>query len=79
MSPKTIALFVAACLGVTTAFAQTEKPRTEVKVRDNGTKKITKINADGSSTVTKTGKTNLGAALDNSVDAAGNVSRPAIC
>jgi hypothetical protein len=47
----------------TAAFAQTT-PSTEVKVRDNGTTKV----------VTKTGKTNVGQALDNTKDAAGNVA-----
>ena len=48
----------------TAAFAQTT-PTTEVKVRDNGTTKIT----------TKTGKTDVGQALDNTKDAAGNVAK----
>ena len=47
----------------TTAFAQTT-PTTEVKTRDNGTTKV----------VTKTGKTNVGQALENTKDAAGNVA-----
>lgn len=44
-----------------------------MKTRDNGTKKITTVQANGAKTVTKTGKTNLGATLDNTVDAAGNL------
>ncbi|MGI4884476.1 MAG: hypothetical protein ACRYFR_05895 [Janthinobacterium lividum] len=57
------ALLLLASLAFTTAaFAQTT-PTTEVKVRDNGTKKI----------VTTTGKTNVGQALDNTADAAGNL------
>ena len=48
----------------TTAFAQTT-PSTEVKVRDNGTTKV----------VTKTGKTNVGEALENTKDAAGNIAK----
>lgn len=58
---KKVLLLAVTCAFATAAFAQT--PETEVKTRDNGTKKI----------VTKTGKTNVGAALDNTVDAAGNV------
>ncbi len=50
----------------TATFAQTA-PTTEVKVRDNGTKKV----------VTKTGKTNVGQALENTTDAAGNVAKKA--
>lgn len=68
---KVLSLLVATAFA-TTAFAQTT-PSTEVKVRDNGTKKIVTERADGSTTVTKTGKTNVGAALDNSTDAAGNL------
>ena len=75
MKFKTLSLFVAACAIATASYAQQEKPKVEVKTRDNGTKKITKVNADGSTTVTKTGKTNVGATLDNSVDAAGNVAK----
>ncbi|MBD2767992.1 hypothetical protein IC235_08815 [Hymenobacter sp. BT664] len=74
---KTLGLFITACAICTTAFAQQEKPHTEVKKRDNGTVKITTVNADGSRTVTKTGKTNLGAAADNTKDAAGNVLKKA--
>lgn len=63
---KKVILLLAACAFTTASFAQTT-PETEVKVRDNGTKKI----------VTKTGKTNVGQALDNTVDAAGNVAKKA--
>ncbi|AMJ66755.1 hypothetical protein [Hymenobacter sp. PAMC 26628] len=57
------ALLLLASLAFTTAaFAQTT-PTTEVKTRDNGTKKV----------VTKTGKTNVGQALENTTDAAGNL------
>lgn len=73
MKFKTLSLFIAACFIATASFAQQETPRTEVKTRDNGTKKITTVEANGAKTVTKTGKTNLGAAADNTVDAAGNV------
>jgi hypothetical protein len=59
---KKVILLLATCAFATAAFAQTT-PTTEVKVRDNGTKKV----------VTKTGKTNVGAALENTADAAGNV------
>ncbi|NML66483.1 hypothetical protein HHL22_14840 [Hymenobacter sp. RP-2-7] len=69
---KKALLLLAACAFTTAAFAQT--PSTEVKVRDNGSKKITTEHANGSTTVTKTGKTNVGAALDNTADAAGNVA-----
>jgi len=62
---KKALLLLAACAFTTAAFAQT--PETEVKVRDNGTKKV----------VTKTGKTNVGAALENTADAAGNVAKKA--
>ncbi|MDQ2794929.1 MAG: hypothetical protein M3Y12_13130 [Bacteroidota bacterium] len=60
---KKATLFLALFAFATTAFAQTT-PTTEVKVRDNGTKKV----------VTKTGKTNVGQALENTKDAAGNVA-----
>ena len=60
---KKVILLLAACAFTTAAMAQT--PETEVKVRDNGTKKV----------VTKTGKTNVGAALENTADAAGNVAK----
>ncbi|MDB5233463.1 MAG: hypothetical protein JWR44_456 [Hymenobacter sp.] len=60
---KKVTLLLALCAFTTAAFAQTT-PTTEVKVRDNGTVKAT----------TKTGKTNVGAALDNTKDAAGNVA-----
>lgn len=59
---KKVILLLAACAFTTVAFAQTT-PTTEVKVRDNGTKKV----------VTKTGKTNVGQALENTADAAGNL------
>ena len=60
---KNAILLLAACAFTTASFAQT--PETEVKVRDNGTKKV----------VTKTGKTNVGQALENTADAAGNVAK----
>lgn len=60
---KKTALFLALSAFATTAFAQTT-PSTEIKVRDNGTTKV----------VTKTGKTNVGQALDNTKDAAENVA-----
>ncbi|MGI4875212.1 MAG: hypothetical protein ACRYFX_28990 [Janthinobacterium lividum] len=63
---KKVTLLLAACAFATASFAQTT-PTTEVKTRDNGTKKI----------VTKTGKTNVGQALDNTADAAGNVAKKA--
>jgi hypothetical protein len=62
---KNAILLLAACAFATASFAQT--PETEVKVRDNGTTKV----------VTKTGKTNVGQALDNTADAAGNVAKKA--
>lgn len=62
---KKVMLLLAACAFTTAAIAQT--PETEVKVRDNGTKKV----------VTKTGKTNVGQALENTADAAGNVAKKA--
>ena len=62
---KKVFLLLTACAFTTAAFAQT--PETEVKVRDNGTKKV----------VTKTGKTNVGQALENTADAAGNVAKKA--
>ena len=62
---KNAILLLAACAFATASFAQT--PETEVKVRDNGTKKV----------VTKTGKTNVGQALENTADAAGNVASKA--
>jgi hypothetical protein len=62
---KNAILLLAACAFTTASFAQT--PETEVKVRDNGTKKV----------VTKTGKTNVGQALENTADAAGNVAKKA--
>ncbi len=63
---KKVFLLLATCAFATAAIAQTT-PTTEVKVRDNGTKKV----------VTKTGKTNVGAALENTADAAGNVAKKA--
>ena len=60
---KKVTLLLALCAFATTAFAQTT-PSTEVKVRDNGTTKV----------VTKTGKTNVGQALENTKDAASNVA-----
>lgn len=57
---KKVLLLLAASAFATASFAQT--PTKEVKVRDNGTKKV----------VTTTGKTNVGAALSNTTDAAGN-------
>ena len=60
---KKATLFLALSAFATTAFAQTT-PSTEVKVRENGTTKV----------VTKTGKTNVGQALDNTKDAAENVA-----
>ena len=61
---KKASLLLALFAFATTAFAQTT-PSTEVKVRDNGTTKV----------VTKTGKTNVGEALENTKDAAGNVAK----
>jgi hypothetical protein len=61
---KKVTLLLALFAFTTTAFAQTT-PTTEVKTRDNGTTKV----------VTKTGKTNVGQALDNTADAAGNVAK----
>lgn len=63
---KKVILLLASVAFTSAAFAQTT-PTTEVKVRDNGTKKV----------VTKTGKTNVGQALDNTADAAGNVAKKA--
>lgn len=63
---KKVTLLLAACAFATASFAQTT-PTTEVKMRDNGTKKV----------VTKTGKTNAGQALENTADAAGNVAKKA--
>ncbi|MDJ0367110.1 hypothetical protein QMK33_18320 [Hymenobacter sp. H14-R3] len=63
---KKVILLLAACAFTTVSFAQTT-PTTEVKVRDNGTKKV----------VTKTGKTNVGQALENTTDAAGNLASDA--
>ena len=61
---KKVTLLLALSAFATTAFAQTT-PSTEVKVRDNGTTKV----------VTKTGKTNVGQAIDNTKDATGNVAK----
>ena len=69
---KNAILLLAACAFTTASFAQT--PSTEVKTRNNGSKKIVTERADGSTTVTKTGKTNVGAALSNTADAAGNLA-----
>ncbi len=71
---KNTILLLAACAFTTASFAQT--PTTEVKVRDNGTKKIVTERGD-TKTVTKTGKTNTGKALENTADAAGNVATKA--
>ncbi|MBH8558344.1 hypothetical protein [Hymenobacter negativus] len=60
---KKVTLLLALSAFATTAYAQTT-PTTEVKTRDNGTTKV----------VTKTGKTNVGQALENTKDAAGNVA-----
>jgi len=63
---KTFLLLAGLALATTAANAQDvtpANPKTEVKVRDNGTEKV----------VAKTGKTNVGAALDNTKDAAGNI------
>ena len=60
---KKVLMLAAAMAFASAAVAQTA-PNTEVKVRDNGTTKV----------VTTTGKTNVGAALDNTADAAGNVA-----
>lgn len=65
---KSLLLLAGLALATTAANAQDvtpATPKTEVEVRDNGTVKET----------TKTGKTNVGAALDNTKDAAGNVAR----
>ena len=61
---KKITMLLALCAIATASYAQTT-PSTEVKVRDNGTEKV----------VIKTGKTNVGQALDNTKDATGNVAR----
>ena len=61
---KKASLLLALFAFATTAFAQTT-PSTEVKVRDNGTTKV----------VTKTGKTKVGEALENTKDAAGNIAK----
>ncbi|QKG57399.1 hypothetical protein GKZ68_12670 [Hymenobacter sp. BRD128] len=59
-------LLLAACAFTTAAIAQTT-PTTEVKTRDNGTKKV----------VTKTGKTDVGQAIENTADATKNVAHKA--
>ncbi|MBD2768191.1 hypothetical protein IC235_09835 [Hymenobacter sp. BT664] len=70
---KKVTLLLALSGFATAGFAQTTPApaqtttTTEVKVRDNGTEKV----------VTKTGKTNVGQALDNTADAAGNVAKKA--
>ncbi|WP_035561419.1 hypothetical protein [Hymenobacter sp. IS2118] len=64
---KSFLLFAGLALATTAANAQDVTPAnttTEVEVRDNGTVKTT----------TKTGKTNVGEALDNTKDAAGNIA-----
>ena len=64
---KSLLLLAGLALATTAANAQDvtpASPKTEVEVRDNGTVKTT----------TKNGKTNVGAALDNTKDAAGNVA-----
>ena len=65
---KSLMLLAGLALATTAANAQDvtpATPKTEVEVRDNGTVKTT----------TTTGKTNVGAALENTKDAAGNVAR----
>ncbi|OGX85038.1 hypothetical protein BEN47_15490 [Hymenobacter lapidarius] len=65
---KSLMLLAGLALATTAANAQVvtpATPKTEVEVRDNGTVKTT----------TTTGKTNVGAALENTKDAAGNVAR----
>ena len=69
---KNAILLLAACAFATASFAQA--PTTEVKTRDNGTKKIVTEKGD-TKTVTKTGKTNVGKALSNTTDAAGNLAK----
>lgn len=71
---KATSLLALLALAATTSFAQTT-PTTDVKVRDNGTVKATTTDpATGEKTTVKTGKTNTGAALDATKDAAGNVA-----
>ena len=60
---KKVTLLLVFSAFATAAFAQTT-PNTEVKMRDNGTTKV----------VTKTGRTNVGQALENTKDAAGNIA-----
>lgn len=69
---KKALLLLAACAFTTASFAQA--PATEVKVRDNGTKKIVTEHGD-TKTVTKTGKTNVGKVLENSTEAAGKLAK----
>lgn len=71
---KTLLMLAASALVSTTALAQATT--TDVKVRDNGTVKATTTVGD-EKVVTKTGKTDVGAALDNTKDATGNVARRA--
>ncbi|QKG53397.1 MULTISPECIES: hypothetical protein [Hymenobacter] len=63
---KKVILLLATCAFATAAIAQTT-PTTEVKVRDNGTVKAT----------TKTGKTNVGQAIENTGEATKNVATKA--
>ena len=72
---KKISLLLAfVAFSATASFAQTTT--TDVNVRDNGTVKATTTNdATGTTTVQKTGKTNTGAALEATGDAAGNVAK----
>ena len=72
---KNAILLLAACAFTTASFAQTPAT-TEVHTRDNGTKKIVTERGD-TKTVTKTGKTNVGKALENTGDAAGNLAHKA--
>ena len=74
---KTLLLVAVSALFSTAALAQPTTPaQTDVNVRDNGTVKATTTVGDEKVT-TKTGKTNVGAALDNTKDATGNVARKA--
>lgn len=71
---KMLMLLVAAAFASTTAFAQ-NAPQTDVKVRDNGTVKATTTDpATGTTTVTKTGRTNTGAAIHSTKEATENVA-----
>ncbi len=78
MQVKTLSLFIAACGIATASLAQSAVPSKQVKIRDNGTKKTTTVHADGSTTVVKTGKTNLGAMADLTVNTAGNVAEKTV-